>query len=279
MTGCISGIKRMEIHDGDGLRTTVFFKGCPLNCIWCHNPESIQFAPQTAFFKSKCISCGRCNGIRNEHTADLCPVSAIYLYGRYYELNDLLDVILKDAPFFENGAGGVTLSGGECLAQPDFAISLSRALFEKSISVYIDTCGYTKWETLERIIPYTDKFLYDIKAIDPDIHISCTGKDNRVILENLRSLSRRGCKTEIRYPLVKGYNDGECEKIALFLKDLKGITKVKILQYHSLSASRYEALGKENTLPATETTFADIENAVSIFRKYGLNAVNGAISD
>ena len=279
MRGMISGIKRMEIHDGDGLRTTVFFKGCPLRCIWCHNPESLSFEKQVAFFKSKCISCGICKNERNEKTAESCPANAIEVFGREYELDDLVEILMQDEPFFQNSGGGVTLSGGECLAQPDFAIALARTLYDKGISVYIDTCGFAKRETLEKIIPYTDKFLYDIKAIDARVHEKCTGKENLLILDNLKFLCGEGCKIEIRYPLVMGYNDCECENIAKKLSGLQGITKVKVLQYHAFSASRYEALDMWNTLPNTQTTLHDIEAAVDVFKRYGLHAVNGIWED
>ena len=279
MKGMISGIKRMEIHDGDGLRTTVFFKGCPLRCVWCHNPESLSFEKQVAFFKSKCVSCNMCEGERTERTAKSCPVSAIEVYGKEYELNDLVEIVLQDEAFFQNGRGGVTLSGGECLAQPDFAVALANALCDKGISVYVDTCGFAKREMLERIIPYTDKFLYDIKAIDVNVHKKCTGRDNLLILDNLQFLCNQGCSVEIRYPLVVGYNDCECESIAKKLSGLQGITKVKVLQYHRFSASRYDALGMKNTLPYTKTTMQDVENAVKILRSCGLNAVNGILED
>ena len=279
MKGMISGIKRMEIHDGDGLRTTVFFKGCPLKCIWCHNPESIAFEKQIAFFESKCVSCGMCKNQRNEQTANGCPLSAIEVFGKEYEPHTLVETVLQDEAFFKNSGGGVTLSGGECLAQPDFAVALAKAFSDKGISVYVDTCGYAKRETFERIIPYTDKFLYDIKAIDTNVHKKCTGRDNRLILDNLSFLCDSGCSVEIRYPLVMGYNDGECESITKTLSGLKGITKVKVLQYHRFSASRYAALGMENTLPDTETTATDVERAVEILKLYGLNAVNGMLED
>lgn len=279
MKGMISGIKRMEIHDGDGLRTTVFFKGCPLRCIWCHNPESLSFEKQIAFFQNKCISCGICKNERNEEAAQRCPVSAIEVYGREYEAEELVGILLQDEVFFKNSGGGVTLSGGECLAQPDFCIALAKLLYERGISVYVDTCGYVKREALEKIIPYADKFLYDIKAIDANVHEKCTGKDNRLILDNLKFLCDEGCNVEIRYPLVMGYNDLECENIARALSGLRGITKVKVLRYHSFSASRYEALGMFNTLPNTQTTILDIEAAVSIFNSHGLHAVNGMNED
>ena len=271
MNGIISGIKRMEIHDGDGLRTTVFFKGCPLRCIWCHNPESIAFCEEIAYFKDKCVGCGTCGGQRNVMTEKNCPTGAIYKYGTVYGVDELVELVMQDAPFFRIG-GGVTFSGGECLAQPEFAIALAKSFHEEGISVYIDTSGYVKREVLDGIIPYADKFLYDVKAISEETHVRCTGKSNRLILENLRYLSGRGCKIEIRYPLVMGYNDGECEGIAEMLSGLWGIEKVKVLAYHAFAASRYAALGMENTLPDTKTTPRDVLNAVSIFKRYGLNA-------
>ena len=279
MKGLISGIKRMEIHDGDGMRSTVFFKGCPLKCLWCHNPESISFVPQNARFKEKCIGCGTCKDKNDTEAAELCPVSAIIRYGTEYDCDELVSLLMKDADFYKNSGGGVTLSGGECLAQPVFATELAKKLYEKGISVYIDTCGHVKKEVLDGIIPYTDVFLYDIKAIDPKVHKLCTGKDNTLILDNLRYLSEKGCITEIRYPLVAGYNDRECESIGRFLLGLKGIRKIKVLQYHSLSASRYEALGLENTLPDTITTAEDVESAVNTLKAFGLNAVNGIKED
>ena len=275
LTGIICGIKRMEIHDGDGIRTTVFFKGCPLRCLWCHNPESLSYEIQTAKFKQKCIECGMCKGGKSIESASLCPTDALVSYGKEYDVASLVSLLERDRRFFENSGGGVTLSGGECLTQADFAIELARALKEKGISVFVDTSGYVKRDALERIMPYTDVFLYDIKAIDGKVHKLCTGKDNRIILENLAYLSKSNCKIDIRYPLVVGYNDGECEKIGEHLSGMRGIREVKVLQYHDLSASRYEALGLPCTLPKAVTTAADVERAVEILRGYRLNAING----
>lgn len=278
MKGRISGIKRMEIHDGEGLRTTVFFKGCPLRCLWCHNPESLSFERQVAYFKGKCISCGACRGEQSAEAAERCPTGALWVYGMEYEAEALAALLSADAPFFGE-KGGVTLSGGECLAQPEFAVALAKALFDRGIGVYIDTCGHAKREVLENLIPYTEKFLYDVKAMDEAVHLRCTGKGNARILENLSFLCERGCRVEIRYPLVKGYNDGECEKIAEFLLGLKGIEKIKVLQYHSFAASRYEALEMPCHLPSEETLPEDVERAVAVFKSFGLPAVNGAKED
>lgn len=300
MKGLISGIKRMEIHDGEGLRTTVFFKGCPLKCIWCHNPESISFESQIAVLNQKCMLCGTCKEVckasaisyENEYAnidftkcnkcfdcVDLCPTAAINLYGKEYTADELVDILLQDKLFFKNGNGGVTLSGGECLAQPEFAIEVAKKLKENGISVYIDTCGFVKKEVFESILPYTDKFLYDIKAANADVHKKCTGTDNTIILSNLHYLCESGADIEIRYPLIKGFNDSECESIGQLLSNLKGIKRIKVLQYHPFAASRYESLGMQNTLPNTRTTFEDVENAVKTLKSFGLNAVNGIVSN
>lgn len=279
MTGIITGIKRMEIHDGDGIRTTVFFKGCPLKCIWCHNPESISFAPQVALFQEKCVHCNLCRGILSAEHAEACPVGAMVAYGKEYEAEALADILVQDRLFFTNSGGGVTLSGGECLAQPEFVLAVAKMLKERGISVYVDTCGFVRREVLASILPYTDKFLYDIKAIDPVLHQTLTGQSNQIILENLRFLSEQNSRIEIRYPLVKGYNDGECDAIGRFLAGIKGIEKIKVLKYHAFAGSRYAALGMKNTLPNTTTTHQDMEDAVAILKSYRLAAINGAAED
>ena len=275
MTGRIFAIKRMEIHDGEGLRTTVFFKGCPLRCIWCHNPEGLLRTEQIAFFEDKCIGCGTCKGMRDRAAAERCPVSALVSYGTEYDVKTLADVLCADREFFLASGGGVTFSGGECLLQPDFAVALAKELFHRGISVFVDTCGLTDEGTLNRIIPYTDKFLYDIKAIDPALHKRCTGQDNAQILQNLTYISQKGCKIEIRYPLLQGLNDTECEPIARFLKGMKGIEAVKVLQYHTFAASKYKALGMPCAFPALKTTYEDVVRAVNVFKKHGLPAING----
>ena len=296
MTGIISGIKRMEIHDGDGLRTTVFFKGCPLSCIWCHNPESLEKAPQIATFHNKCISCGSCNSVCKKHAvingwinhtlcigcgacAEACPTEALKLYGEEWEATALFRHIMQDEAFFRSSGGGVTFSGGECLLQIDFIAELASMFYSAGISVDIDTCGCVPRASVERILPYTDTFLYDVKAVDLELHKKLTGVDNILILENLRYISEQNANIEIRVPLVKGYNDSEITAIARLLKDINGIKKVKVLKYHALAASRYDALGLSCTMPDTETTISDVDSAVEILRAYGLNAVNGASDD
>lgn len=300
MDGIIAGIKRTAVHDGSGIRTTVFFKGCPLKCVWCHNPEGIGFRPEIGFYKEKCIGCGSCvqsckkAAIRMENGKPItdrtlcdgcmdcttyCPGDAREGYGRRWELHELVTKLMADRLFYQHSHGGVTLSGGECLAQPEFAVALAKVLWEKGISVDVDTCGAVKTETLRQIAPYTDTFLYDIKAIDPQVHKRCTGRDNALILDNLRYLCECGSRVEIRYPYVPGLNDGECEAIGQFLSQLPGITKVKVLGYHSFADGKYEALDMQNTLPDVKVLWQDVEKPVAILRSFGLNAVNGMLED
>ncbi len=277
MTGIIFGIKRGEIHDGDGIRTTVFFKGCPLRCIWCHNPEGLSPRRESAFFAEKCVSCGACR-LQDKHAATpsdclRCPAEALVSFGEEWDADSLADELAKDAPFFRASGGGVTLSGGECLWQGGFALCLMRALASRGISVNVDTCGCVGQDVLDAAAACADTFLYDIKAIDPLLHKRLTGRDNALILENLRHLVARGARIEVRIPLVVGYNDGEIPAIAGFLASLGGIRRVKVLRYHDFAASRYAALGMPCTLPNAVTTRADAEAAVAALASFGIHAV------
>ncbi|MBR5311872.1 MAG: glycyl-radical enzyme activating protein [Clostridia bacterium] len=300
MKGIVSGIKRNAVHDGDGLRTTVFFKGCPLRCIWCHNPESIGFRREIGFYADKCMSCGTCTTVCADGAVRMrddlpvtdptrcracfdctamCPGDARIGYGEVWEAAALAEKLAQDKAFFDNSGGGVTLSGGECLAQPVFARELAERLLEKGISVNVDTCGYAAKSVFEQMLPLTDTFLYDLKAIDREVHIRCTGKENDCILENLRYLTDSGAKIEIRYPYVPGWNDGECEKIGAFLAGLSVKHRIKVLGYHGLADGKYKALGLPDTLPAIEVTADDVGKAVRILHNFGLQAVNGMKDD
>ena len=218
-----------------------------------------------------CIACYKC--------IETCPNEARVLYGEEWEAEELAEKLLEDRDFFISSGGGVTLSGGECLAQPAFATELLRILHDKGISVDIDTCGYVSFDVFEKIIPYTDEFLYDIKAIDSDVHKRCTGRDNKIILENLKRLDELGCKVEIRYPYVPGYNDGECRAIGEFLSGLRNVKRIKVLGYHSFAKSKYAALGKEENLPPKDAARDDVQRAVELLASYGLEAINGMDGD
>lgn len=259
MTGSIFEIKRFAVHDGDGIRTTVFFKGCPLRCVWCHNPEGLTAAAQTAFYGHKCIGCGECK--KPHFTPEDCLGEARVRYGREVTVEELLPRLLEDREFYENSGGGVTLSGGECLLQADFCADLLRTLKEEKIHTAVDTCGFVPREALLKVIPYTDIFLYDLKACDPEVHRRCTGQTNERILDNLRYLDECGKTVEIRIPFVPDYNSGEVKRMAEFLAPFKIIQAVRLLPYHNYAASKYAALGMESTLPPRTPTEKECEEA------------------
>ena len=264
MRALISDIKRFAVHDGDGIRTTIFFKGCPLKCIWCHNPESISFKPQIAFYKNKCIGCKECK--KEDFTPEDCLGDAKILYGKEVTVEELLPLLLEDRDFYESSGGGVTLSGGECLCQADFCATLLERLKENGINTAVDTCGFISKDAIDKVIPYTDTFLYDIKAIDEDVHIKCTGQSNGIILENLKYIDSCGKSSEIRIPYVPDHNDNQIEKIAQFLKPLKNVKAIKVLPYHNYAGSKYDALGMENTLPKILPSAAQIQAAEVIIQ-------------
>ncbi len=285
MKALISDIKRFAVHDGDGIRTTVFFKGCPLKCVWCHNPESIDFKPQLAFYDNKCIDCGECVSVcpsgahkitREGHSfeRDLCVAcgkcesvclgEALKFYGKEMTVDELLPLLLEDKDFYETSGGGVTLSGGECLMQADFCANLLKCLKEEGINTAVDTCGFAAKESIDKVLPYTDTFLYDIKAIDEDVHVKCTGQSNRLILDNLKHIDSFSKSIEVRIPYVPNYNDNQMNLITDFLKDLENVTKVRVLPYHNYAGSKYEALDMENRLPLELPGGEEIQKAENI---------------
>lgn len=288
MRGTIFEIKRFAVHDGDGIRTTVFFKGCPLRCVWCHNPEGLRAEPQLAYYAHKCIGCGECASVcpteahvlqNGAHVLDRqrctacggcaehCLGDALTHYGKSVTVEELLPRLLEDREFYESSNGGVTLSGGECLLQSQFCASLLQALKREGIHTAVDTCGAIPREAIDRVLPYTDLFLYDLKAIDPEVHRSCTGETNERILENLRYLDTKGASIEIRYPFVPDYNDGEAEKIRDFLETLCTHPRLRVLPYHNFAGSKYRALELEATLPARLPTEAEVRRVEALFAK------------
>lgn len=259
----ILNIQKYAIHDGEGIRTTVFFKGCPLSCRWCHNPESQRYRRELLFYGERCAGCGACAGACPHGAAlppdrdacracgscvDICVHDAREWAGRTYELRDLVRELEKDRMFYEQSGGGITLSGGEVLAQDmAYVAGLARQLCDKGYSVDIDTCGYVPYERFQEVLPYVDTFLYDIKLMDPVAHMRYTGADNRLILENLKRLSEDGGKINIRLPLIGGVND--CDRhiadVIAFLKNENiRVYRVNLLKYHDTGGGKYGKLGR-----------------------------------
>lgn len=191
---------------------------------------------------------------------------ALKIYGKEFLTEELLPILTEDKDFYNNSGGGVTISGGECLLHTDFCVELLKKLKEKNINTAVDTCGFVSRETFDKVIPYTDVFLYDIKAFDEKTHIRCTGQSNKLILDNLKYLDECGKKIEIRIPYVPEYNSGEINKIFDFLKTLKNIVKIRVLPYHNYAASKYEALSMENTLPSKLLSAEKIEELQNFCR-------------
>ena len=282
-------IKRFAVHDGDGIRTTVFFKGCPLKCLWCHNPETLSPKRQLAFYEHKCIACKKCAKIccchtflENEHKIDrqkcsmcgkcvsACPQNALEIFGTKMSTDEICADLLKDIDFYNESAGGITLSGGECLLQSDACREILKNMKQNGINTAVDTCGFVPRSTIDKVMPYTDTFLYDIKAIDENVHIKCTGQPNKIILDNLLYLDNCGAKIEIRIPYVPRYNDNQIDKIGKFLSKLSHVIKVRVLPYHNYAASKYAALNINNTLSPIVPTEKEIQNAETIISSYGL---------
>ena len=266
--GLIFNIQRFSVHDGPGIRTTVFFKGCPLQCIWCANPESINPFPEIMFNEDKCIKCDKCLYIcpkgaitkrsniividRNKcdgcgKCVDVCYSSALSLCGRYLSLDDVLSEIEKDIPFYDASNGGVTVSGGEPLMQQNFLTRLFVGAHEKGIHTALETSGYASWKVFHRILQHTDLVLYDLKTISPKIHKEMTGVTNELILKNLERICRERFPTIIRIPIIPGYNivnEKDIHGMLKFVVRLKGIERIDLLPYHSLGEIKYRWLGK-----------------------------------
>lgn len=248
----ILNIQKYCVHDGDGIRTTVFFKGCELRCKWCHNPESQAFEPSEMVYEER--------GERE-------------LVGRQYDLKELVRLLERDMPFYEQSGGGVTLSGGEVMQQEGgYVLSLAKTLFERGISVNIDTCGFAPWERFENILPYVDTFLYDLKHIDGKAHEALTGVDNTVILDNLRRLLSARAKVNLRLPIIPGANadDAAIMALAKYLRETAfgAIEKLSLLPYHKTGSEKYARLGAQATLfevPSDE----DMERIKGIFYRAG----------
>ena len=273
MTVNLFDLQKCSTDDGPGLRTTVFFKGCPLRCRWCHNPESQSAAPQMLFHAQRCTGCGKCRTIcpGGKHCTlcgkctVYCPSHAREIAGELHTVEEIFAEIEADRIFYETSGGGVTFSGGECLLQPAPLLTLLKKSKESGIRTAVDTCGYAPFGTFEAIWPYTDLFLYDFKCYTETLHRLGTGVSNRLILDNLKRLADRDAsRILVRVPIIPGFNTDEKELIlmAAFLKDL-GLKHPELLPYHRMGEQKYCALG----LPATCYT-VPTEESMATYRQY-----------
>ncbi len=293
MKGLVFDIKRYSIHDGHGLRTTVFFKGCPLRCLWCHNPESQKNTIEFMYHLEECIFCLTCKNIcsqsaisvENNHIkidanscnlcgecTENCPTNALEMVGKFYEPEELTYELLKDRDFFDDG-GGVTISGGEPLMQFEFLMELLALLKKEQVNIALDTTGFAETDRLLSTLPYVDTYLYDIKHMDSEIHKKYTGVGNERILSNLVELDRKGARISIRFPLIPTINDSNenIEKTAKFVSKLNCIESIDILPYHSMMEDKYRKLNKPFFLKhIKKPTDKRVEDVKRKFEKFGL---------
>jgi pyruvate formate lyase activating enzyme len=298
--GLVFDIKRYAINDGPGIRVTIFLKGCPLACRWCHNPESISPRVQKMYTESKCIGCGECVKICPQQACELtpegivtddslcircgqcagvCPALATEMSGRYESVADLLEVIENERPFFDQSGGGVTFSGGEPLMYPEFLKEILDACGRLQIHRTVDTSGLTSTKNLLDVAKRTDLFLYDLKLMDSKKHKEWTGAGNKQILKNLKALAESGADIQIRIPLIKGVNadDGNIEATAAFVAALSGSRKkVSLLPYHNVAAGKFAKLGQEYvSYPMAEPDAEDLARVIACFAAHGLTATVG----
>lgn len=300
MTGRLLDIKRLCVHDGPGIRTTIFLKGCPLRCRWCHNPESISPEPEIGFLKRKCIGCGRCAGVcptgahvflNGEHVlnhdactacgncVEACLPGALEYYGREISPAEAAAAVLEDTTFYATSGGGCTISGGEPLWQPQFCAEVFRLLRAEGIHCALDTSGAVRWQSFEAVLPYTDLFLYDVKHTDDRLHREHTGSPAHGILNNLKHLSQHGVPIEVRIPVIPDFNADEpsLSTIGQLLSGLPNIVGVRLLPYH-LARSKYEAVGRPDTMPDILPPGADaLGGAVGLLQALGLVATTAAL--
>lgn len=242
MTGIVTDIQKFSLHDGDGIRTTVFLKGCNMRCVWCHNPETLSCAPQEAYYKEKCIGCGHCK--------DYCPTGARVMIGKEKTPEEVFDEIAADLDYYKNSNGGVTVSGGEPLMQADFTAAILKLCKEHNINTAIESNVSLPFSNLEKLIPFLDCAFFDVKIFEDENHKKYTGISNKSIFDNVRKLDSYNIKMVMRTPLIPGITDSDenIRNIGKFAGSLKNLCYYELLNYNVLAPSKYEFIGKEYTL-------------------------------
>lgn len=298
-SGVIFDIRKYSIHDGPGIRTAVFLKGCPLSCWWCHNPEGRSPDIEIIQRDNRCIRCGAClsvceTGATYQHNdeilldrarctlcgacVDECYAEARQLVGRRMSVTQVMTEIEADLPFYEQSNGGVTFSGGEPLMQPRFLKALLSACRQQGIHTALDTCGYASWNLIDGLRQDVNLFLYDIKVLDDPLHRKFTGVSNRLILDNLRRLSQCGSNIIVRFPLIPGLNDNDeqVRQLAELVNSLSNVSEIDILPYHSSAINKYNSLGLDYSLEGLASPQDEqLQNIAHILEKAGLKVKIG----
>ncbi len=296
--GMVFDVKKFSVHDGPGIRTTVFFKGCPLDCWWCHNPESQALKPELMFLPRRCIGCEAClplcqqgalvanNGalytdgercILCGACVEVCYAQAREMVGQQMTVTQVMAEVERDVTFYDESGGGATFSGGEPLLQREFLLALLRACWEKEIHSVLDTCGFAPWEALDSVRKYVDLFLYDVKLVDEARHRRFTGVSNDLILSNLRALAERGHGIVLRVPVVPGVNDDaeNIRQIGQLAADL-ALKRVDILPYHHIAADKYARLNKVYRLDDAQAPLEEsLVDITQILQDFGLQVQRG----
>ena len=309
LKGMVYDIQGFSVHDGPGIRTIVFLKGCPLKCLWCHSPESISFSNVLSWFEMRCIGvekCGRCipacphnsitvgkqvSPIQDEKYINVveidrtkcnncgecekeCVSRALFLTGKHYTVDEIMERVLRDRSYYQKSGGGVTISGGEPLSQIDFTLELLKRLKQENIHTALDTTGFAKWEIIEKTLPYVDLYLYDIKHTDSESHKIQCGVPNELIIENVYKLAQAGGKIQIRAPIIPGFNDNRqhFEKLATICCKIKDNLQIlQLLPYHKFGSVKYRRLDQDNPLPDIDPpTDEHMEDIKNYFESFGL---------